>query len=243
MRYFVKVSYDGTNYAGWQSQPNKVTVQSQIELALKKITKENIMIHGSGRTDARVHALNQVFHFDTELFIDEAGWTRAFNSHLPKDIVVKCTKRVSDDAHCRRDAKKKYYQYLINTGKYNLFDRNTIYQYNKKLDLDKMIEASSIFIGVHDFSSFCANTKEEKENQIREIFEINFTVEKDIISVMFVGNGFLRYMVRMLMGALIDVGRGKITTDELKAIFNKKDKDACNCNADPCGLYLVKVCY
>lgn len=243
MRLFVKVAYDGSNYSGWQSQPGKITVQSAIEKVLKKITKESILIHGSGRTDAKVHAEGQVFHFDTTTTIDCDGWKRAFNSLLPKDIVVKEVQQVDDTAHCRRDAQSKVYEYRLNTGEYNLFQRHYVYQLNQSLNIEEMKKASSYFIGTHDFSSFCANTKEEKENQVRTIFDIQFHQENGILRIRFIGNGFMRYMVRMIVGGLIEVGRGKVSVDHLNQVLQKKDKDACNYNSDPCGLYLMDVHY
>ncbi|MFV0479950.1 MAG: tRNA pseudouridine(38-40) synthase TruA [Anaerorhabdus sp.] len=237
------MAYDGTNYAGWQSQPEKITVQSEIEKVLKKIVDETILIHGSGRTDAKVHATGQVFHFDSNVVIDCDSWKRAFNALLPKDIVVYDVVEVAKDAHCRRDAISKQYEYRLNMGEYNLFQRNHIYQLNQKLDVEKMKEASLYFVGTHDFSSFCANTKEEKENQVRTIFDIQLKIQGDILSIQFIGDGFMRYMVRMLVGGLIEVGRGKIEPTHLKEILDKQDKDACNYNSDPCGLYLMQVKY
>lgn len=243
MRYFITVSYDGTNYAGWQSQPGKVTIQQEIEKVLKKITKETILIHGSGRTDAKVHALGQVFHFDTSLEMDDEAWVRALNSLLPLDIVAIHAQRVADEAHCRRDAIKKQYEYRMNMGEYNLFMRNFVFQLNKKLNVEKMIEASQYLVGTHDFSSFCANPKEEKENQVRTIYSIDFRLDKDLLTISFKGNGFMRYMIRMLVGGLIEVGKEKITPEHLKEVLDKQDKEACNYNSDPCGLYLVQVEY
>ncbi len=243
MRYFVKVAYDGTNYAGWQHQPGKKTIQLAIEEALEKIVHKKVMIHGSGRTDAKVHALGQRFHFDSDNKMTSEQWLRALNALLPKDIVAKDVTQVDDQAHCRRDAVEKHYEYWLNMGEYNLFERNIINQVNRKLDLQAMKKASSYFIGTHDFSSFCANTKEEKENQVRTIFDIQWIEKEDKVGIRFIGNGFMRYMIRMLVGSLIEVGKNKVVPEHVKMVLEQKDKNACNYNCDPCGLYLVDVKY
>ena len=137
MRYKVTVSYDGTNFKGWQIQPDSRTVQQEIEKALSSINKEKTNIHASGRTDAGVHAIAQVFHFNSDLNLDDGIWIKAINGHLPWDIRVTNVEKVSDSFHARYHACSKTYRYIINTDAYDVFNRNYIYQYNKPLNVKK----------------------------------------------------------------------------------------------------------
>lgn len=242
-RYKVLLSYDGHNYHGWQSQQRDITIQDTIQEALSIIHKQPIKIVGSGRTDAGVHALNQVFHFDSELNISEDKWPLAINTLLPKDIYIKKVEQVNSDFHARFDAIGKKYRYYLNMGEYDPFMKDHIYQLGYKLNLKLMREAANIFIGKHDFSSFCQNSYDEIADQTREIYGISITNDNDIVCFEFVGDGFMRYMVRMLVQTLIEVGKERLPIADVKMMLDACNKKACPYNAKPEGLYLVDVYY
>lgn len=242
-RYKAIVSYVGKNYVGWQTQANGVSIQQVIENCLSEICNENIKITASGRTDAGVNAEGQTFHFDCSRVMDGYRFRWAINGHLPNDIHVLKIEMVSSLFHARYSVLSKTYVYKINLGEYNVFSRDYVYNCDSKLDVNRMIDATKIFVGYHDFTSFCSNNTDKFPNQKREIFSIDFAVENDILSISFKGRGFLRYMVRMLAAALMEVGKGKLTKSDLQRILQAKTKDALNKNAHPCGLTLKKVDY
>ncbi len=243
MRVQVIVSYNGTNYAGWQIQPAVLSVQQILQDALVTMHRHPILIVGSGRTDAGVHALGQSFHFDTDMNLSTDVWERALNSQLPDDIVVRKVKEVPQAFHARFSAISKRYDYLVNVGEYDPLHYNLEYQLNRNLDLDAMRQGAQILIGTHDFSSFCANTFEEIPNQIRTVSHLEILEENGCIRFTLEGSGFLRYMVRMLVGNLIDVGLHRKSLEDLQVIMDKHDKTATSSIAPACGLYLVRVDY
>lgn len=243
MRYKVTVAYDGSNYFGWQSQVDVVNIQDVIEEALRIIHKKEVRITGSGRTDRGVHARGQVFHFDTELNISEENWVKAFNANLPHDIRVLKVEAVSERFHARYDVVSKQYDYYLNMGEYDLFQRDYVTQVCEKLDVEKMRDAREVFLGTHDFSSFSANSFEETPDQVRTVHSIDITQQGDILRFSFLGNGFMRYMVRMMMGVLIEVGKGKLTKEDVQKILDAHSKTAHRYKAESVGLYLTKVNY
>ena len=241
MRYRAEVMYDGTAYGGWQIQPNAVTVQEKLQEALKKLTQQDIAVTAAGRTDAGVHALGQVVHFDCDRqFTDIA---RSINSQLPDDIFVRECVQVSDDFHARYDATRKLYSYMINTAEYNPLSRTQVYQLCQPLNLAKMREAAVVFTGEHDFTSFNATKLSEMENQVREIYSCRINERNGIVTVDIMGNGFLRHMVRMIVGTLIEVGKGNLDVEDVRKLLESRDKDAVHYNAPAHGLYLVKIWY
>ncbi len=242
-RYKCIVAYDGSNYIGWQTQPHDITIQESLEKTIKKISGIDANVVGSGRTDAHVHARGQCFHFDTSFDLGSDMWKKALNGHLPKDIRILSCEQVSKEFHARFSAKAKHYDYLINIGEYDVFSKDYAYQCYYKLDVDKMIAVSKLFVGTHDFTAFCANTLIMNPNQVRNIFSIDFNINNDILQISFKGKGFLRYMVRMLVGTMIEVGRGRVTIEEVIKIMEEKDKTSCKFNAKPYGLYLMEVKY
>ena len=242
MRYLMTFSYDGTNYNGYQKQPNKNTIQDEIELALEKINNKKITIHASGRTDAKVHALNQKAHFDLEKEIDENKLKKAINSLTSDSIYIKEIEKVKDDFHARFDVVEKEYIYKINMGEFIPTDRNYIYQYNKKLDIQEMKKSFKYLIGTHNFKSF-TKTNIEKEDYIRTIYDIDLIENEDIIVLTFKGNGFLRYMIRNIVGTLIEIGENKRKSSEIKHIIESKDRTLAGKTASPVGLYLKDVKY
>lgn len=235
------VSYDGSKFYGFQIQNKLRTVQGEIQKALKKICEEEVTIHASGRTDAKVHGNKQVFHFDTSRQMPEKQWKRAINHFLPNDIYILDSLFVSEDFHSRYSATKKEYHYLLSTNEYSPFETNYIYQYGRPLDLELMKDAASIFIGEHDFASFCSY--DQYGNTIRELYKILIEDNNGIITFTIVGNGFRRYMVRYIVGGLIQVGAKRITKKRLQELLDSKGKEKCLFKAKPQGLYLYEVFY
>ena len=243
MRYKVVVAYDGVAYAGFQSQKNALAIQDVIEGAIEKIFSEKIRIVMSSRTDAGVHARGQVFHFDSDIVKDEYKLKYSMNSLLPKDIHVMDVKQVSRDFHARYSVKKKTYEYLINLGEYDVFLRGRAYQCFYKLDVDLMRQGAALFLGEHDFTSFNTSSLKEYPNQVRTISEFSLTMKKDILIIRVTSSGFLRNMVRIMVGTLIDLGRGKKSLDDIRRMLDEPSKGTRRYNADPNGLYLVKIFY
>jgi len=241
MRYKAIVMYDGTNFHGFQSQEDLRTVQKEIEEVLRIITKKETKIFPSGRTDTGVHAIGQVFHFDYEVEMQEWQIKNAINSRLPKDIYIKSIGIVDDNFHARYQATKKEYQYIINLNEFNPLNKNYCYYYKYKLDIDKMIEASKVFIGEHDFKSFTKNHK--IENTVRTIYDINFDIKDNVIKINFLGNGFLHNMVRIIVAMLLEVGNGRFTIEYLQEAMVNKNRKYAPKLAPANGLYLMKVFY
>lgn len=242
MRYLMTFAYDGTNYSGYQVQPNKNTIQFQIEKELTKINSNNkVTIHASGRTDAHVHALNQMAHFDLDKELDCEKLKESLNKLLPSDIYIKKIKNVSDDFHARFNVVKKEYMYKINMGEYNPIEQNYVYQYNKKLNVEEMTKALEYIKGEHDFKSF---TKlDEGKDTVRTIYDATIEVDKNIMIITLAGSGFLRYMVRNIVGTLIEIGSGKRKSSDIKTILDSKDRKEAGITANANGLYLKKVEY
>ena len=242
MRYLITFSYDGTSYHGYERQIGYKTIEEELNKALTYINNKKTKIVSSGRTDKGVHALSQTGHVDIDVSITEYKLKRAMNSLLPNDIHVINTKIVDDNFHARYNVKEKKYEYKLNMGEYNPCERNYIYQFNKKLDIDKMKDAIKDFIGIHDFKSFTPN-KEKKDNYVREIYDAKITVKNDVVTFTFVGNGFIKYQVRNMVGLLIQIGLGKKNKNCMEKIFNNKDRSEGFRTAHPEGLYLVSVKY
>ncbi len=237
------VSYDGSCYSGYQKQSGFRTIQEEIERALSEINNSNhVDIFSSGRTDKGVHALNQKIHFDLDMNISLYNLREALNSKLPEDIYVKSIFQVDDDFHARYNVVYKEYMYIINVGEYNPIERNYVYQYNKELDIVEMERAFQYFVGEHDFSSF-TKPNCEKSNFVRSIKNISIKKDGDKITINFIGNGFLRYMVRNMVGTVIEVGEGKRKSEDLYDIIRAKDRTKAGVMAPSCGLYLKNVYY
>ncbi|WP_273123861.1 tRNA pseudouridine(38-40) synthase TruA [Bacillus weihaiensis] len=244
MRVKCIVSYDGSQFNGYQVQPNQRTVQREIEEALTKLHKGNeVKIHASGRTDAGVHAKGQVFHFDTPLTIPEGKWPYALNSLLPDDIVIISAAYVQDDFHARFDVERKEYRYMINRDMMvDVFMRNYEYHYPFELDVDAMKRAADLLVGTHDFTSFCV-AKTEVEDKVRTIYSIDINEENQQIIFSFIGNGFLYNMVRILVGTILEIGQGKREILEIPGILEGKDRKLSGKTVPGHGLYLWKVYY
>ena len=243
MRVFIKIEYDGTNYCGWQIQPNQITVQEVIEKAIEKLTGEKCSVTGSGRTDSGVHALGQIAHFDTSSTIPANRYASALNQYLPSDIKVMESWQVEDSLHARYSAKRKTYQYKIYISKQPrpLYDR---YYSRVEFDLDDalMNEACKKFIGRHDFACFLASGSEVKDT-VREIYFADVVRVGNEITFTVCGNGFLYNMVRIMMGTLVKVGQGKLAVEEIEEILASKSREKTGFTMPPQGLTLVSVDY
>ena len=246
MRYFMTFSYDGTGFNGYQKQPKKRTIQGEIEKALKSINSDkSVSIHASGRTDAGVHAYNQKAHFDLNKKIEPDKLLKSLNGLIPDDIYIKSLDIVKDEFHSRYDVTAKEYIYEINMGEYNPIRKNYEYQYNKRLDVAEMERALKYLEGEHNFKSF-TKSNDETADYTRKIIQtvlIRDTKNLNHITISFLGTGFLRYMVRNMIGLLIEVGEGKIKSEEVIDILKAQDRKKAGICAPACGLYLKDVFY
>ena len=243
MRYKVTVAYDGLNYAGFQSQVNALAIQDVIENVMEQIFSRKIRIVMSSRTDAGVHAYGQVFHFDIDKKMDLYRLKYSFNSLLPKDIHVTKIEEVTEAFHARYSVKKKTYEYLINIGEYDVFLDGRAYQCFYKLDVDLMREGAALFLGRHDFGSFNTSSYKEYPDQVRNITCFRITRKGDLLKITITSSGFLRNMVRIMVGTLIDLGRGQKSLDDIRDMLEHPSKSTRRYNADPHGLYLKKIYY
>lgn len=239
------LSYDGTNFSGYQIQPNGRTVQEELERALTKIHKGiYTKVTASGRTDAGVHAVGQVVHFDTSLTIPEDNWSKALNAILPEDIHVNEVVRVSENFHARFDVREKEYRYFVdNSHNRDLFKRNYMYHFNKEVDLEAITKACTIIMGEHDFSSFCAANSGVKGDKVRTIYHASCVKQGSNLVFTFRGSGFLYNMVRILVGTLIEIGSGKRNPHDMYSILDAKDRSEAGKTAPAQGLFLWNVIY
>ena len=246
MRFFITFSYDGSKYNGYQKQPRVKTIQGELEKALKQINAgKNVSVSASGRTDAGVHAYNQSAHFDLETEITCVKLKQALNSLIPDDIYVKNVYETNQDFHARFNVKAKEYIYKINMGNYNPIEKDYVYQYNKKLDIPEMERALKYLEGTHDFRSF-VKVDEEKDDYTRTIVQTSLIRDvKNVnqITISILGTGFMRYMVRNIVGMLIEIGEGKYRSEDIISILEMKDRTKAGICAPACGLYLKDVYY
>ncbi len=243
MRFLIDFSYSGADFNGYQKQPLKRTVQSEIEKILTSINGgKKVVIYSSGRTDAKVNALHQMAHFDMDKEITSYKLKGALNSYLSDDIYINEVKEVSSDFHARYMVRSKTYEYKINTGTFNPLLRTHVYQYCKPLNIKDMKKALRYFIGTHDFTTFtCAEDK--RKDKVRTIYNASISDKDGIITITFEGKGFLKYQVRNMVGTLIKVGEEKINFDEIPFLLEKKDRRCASLCAPAEGLTLVLVSY
>jgi tRNA pseudouridine38-40 synthase len=241
MRYFIELAYNGTNYHGWQSQPNAVSVQETLEKALTLLLKTPIEIVGAGRTDAGVHAKQMYAHFDYPEELDAPFWVTKLNSYLPKSIVIYNIHPVSDDAHARFDATSRTYEYHLHTFK-DAFINEGSWLYCQPLQLDLMNEATALLLHHTDFECFSkAHT---------DVFTFNCTITKAFwqqngnqIVFTITADRFLRNMVRAIVGTFINIGLQKITIVDLQRILDSKDRSQAGFSVPAHGLYLTQITY
>ena len=240
----ITIAYDGTRYNGWQRQDNTDnTIQGKIETLLAKMTGEEVEIHASGRTDAGVHALGQVFHFHTECCMTAEDIMAYMNEYLPMDVAVLKVENAGERFHSRLNVKRKTYCYRIwNNVIPNVFERKFSYQIPQQLDVEKMKEAAGYLLGPHDFKSFCSN-KRMKKSTVRTIEAITFDYEGGMLIIRYTGNGFLYNMVRILTGTLIEVGKGERAPEDMRRILESLDREQAGFTAPAQGLFLERVEY
>lgn len=240
MRYLASISYDGSNFYGFERQPRKRTIQGELEKVLTRIDKHKVEIKGAGRTDRFVHAYDQHIHFDLKQNIPVKNIKAAMNAYLPSDIRCNSVISVSDDFHARHDCIQKEYRYYINVGKYDIMKNNHLYNYNKELNVRKMREATKYLLGKQSYEAFCSG---ERENYNSTIDKITISKKGNILEFTFVGVSFYRYMVRNMMGALLLVGQERIEPIKVKETLESHE-NLCKYKTVPaCGLYLCKVKY
>ncbi|WP_432405220.1 tRNA pseudouridine(38-40) synthase TruA [Wukongibacter sp. M2B1] len=238
------VQYDGSRYKGWQRLGDSdMTVQRKLEDVLSKMTGEKVEIFGSGRTDAGVHALMQVANFKTNSELSTNEILDYCYRYLPDDIVVKKVKKVDDRFHSRYSVKRKRYLYrILNHPYHDPFTRKYITHVPESLNIKAMEKAANHLVGEHDFSSF-TTAKSKKKSRVRKIYDIDINQEHKIVEIMISGSGFLHNMVRIIVGTLIEVGLGKMNTEEVLDILNKKDRRLAGPTAPARGLFLYDVEY
>lgn len=242
MRYKVVVSYNGTNFAGYAIQPNEYTIQGEICRVFSIIFNEDIKIYASGRTDKGVHALNQVFHFDSEKVIEDLDKILiSANKLIDKNIYFKSIEKVDEGFHARFSAKMKTYSYVINFVEYSPLFKD-LELFCNQLDVSKMEEASKLFIGIHNYQNFTSK-EEDEDNYVRKIYDIKFIKESNRIFIEFTGNGFMKYQIRKMVGTLIEIGKGKITKNFIENKLNSKEREIVSYQSPSKGLYLKEVIY
>jgi tRNA pseudouridine38-40 synthase len=240
IRYHAIVSYDGSRYFGFQAQNEALGIQEVIEKALKNMTQTEIKIHSAGRTDKGVHALAQSFHFDSYFEIENKKFIDALNKRLPLDIRILSIRKTNHDFHARHSAISKRYIYKMSKKPTNAFQA-FYYHYDKHADIRLMKEAAYLFQGTHDFEGF--SVKVIGKPTIKTIYSVIINETKNNISFEFHGNGFLKYMVRSIMGTIIEVGKGMKTLEDIKINLTYPDRKLSGKTAPPNGLYLKKVYY
>ena len=242
-RVKLTVAYDGTNYCGWQVQPNGITVQEALNQCLSEFTGENIETIGASRTDAGVHALGNVAVFDTEMRMPGDKFSFALNQRLPEDIRIQKSEEVDADFHPRYVKSQKTYEYRILNCRFPIPTERFYSHFTYiPLDVDKMKEAASYLIGEHDFKSFCG-TGAQVKTTVRTVKEIQIEKSGDRITIRITGEGFLYNMVRIIAGTLMDIGGGLYPPEKMKEILEAKDRKKAGPTAPARGLTLMKIQY
>lgn len=239
MRYLIKFSYDGSKFYGFQRQKDKKSVQKDLEDALKSFTHEDVEIKGAGRTDRGVHAYMQCAHFDLKNNMDVDKLLFLLNRKTSSYLSVSSCEVVSDDFHARFNVEEKTYIYKIKVGSNSPFDVDYYLFYNN-LDLKKLKKIARVFEGVHDFRNFVSG---ERENYTAIIYSVKVKKDKDIVTLTFRGKSFYRYMVRNLVGAMLDYEKGKVDTKVIKNMLDKPEERKQLSTAPAQGLYLKEIKY
>lgn len=238
------IQYDGTRYKGWQKQTENVnTVQGKLEYILSKMLEEDVQLVGCGRTDAGVHALNYTANFHTSSDMNIDDMSRYIKDNLPEDIALLSLKNASERFHSRYNILSKSYLYRINNSKVkNVFDRKFVHNIDEKLDLEKMRQCSQVLVGTHDFQSF-TTLKSKTKSTVRTINYINIEEKENIVEIEVNGNGFLWNMVRIILGTLIEAGKGKLNVSDVENILNAKKRADAGPMVPPKALFLKDVEY
>ena len=241
------IQYDGTRYNGWRRQGNTPnTIQEKLENILEQLYGEPVELHGSGRTDAGVHALHQVANYRIPRMISRYSCSEIqdyFNEYLPQDIRILAVEKAPERFHARLNAESKIYEYRLDIGHVSrVFERRYLYRIEEPLNLHRMREAADLLVGTHDFKSFCAN-KHMKKSTVRTIYEITFEEENGVLYIRYRGDGFLYNMVRILTGTLIEIGLGERMPSQITAALEGRDRSLAGFTAPAQGLFLVDVYY
>ena len=237
------VSYNGKRYQGWQKQDNTLTVQGVIEETLSTYLNSETKIYGSGRTDTGVHAFGQVFHFETLKDIDIDQMRYSLNRMLPDDIHIKSLEVVDNSFHARFSLKDKTYEYRISFKEKDPLERDNVYVCPFPTDIDTFKKCLLLFKGKHDFRNFTSK-EEDEDNFIRDIYDISFSDEEDTLVITFKGNGFMRYMIRFIVGVSLAIAQGKENEAYInKYLDNKDERHIVSYKAIASGLTLKKVTY
>lgn len=238
MRYLMNITYDGSKFYGYQVQKNEKTIEGELEKTVSKIFNESINIIGTSRTDKGVHAINQYCHFDSDKKINVDRLKHSINSLIDDSIYIKNIVIVDDLFHSRYNCIKKEYIYKINMNEYNPIEKDYIYQYNKKIPkelLDKFISKVS---GKHNFKSF---TSDKDKKSYERILKMDYKISKGILYLRFESSGFFRYMIRNIVGLLLDINNGKKSINDIDNIFKSENRISAGICASPVGLYLNKI--
>jgi len=242
MRYLLTLSYNGSKYFGWQKQVGQITIQEVVEGALSKIYAKEINVFASGRTDAGVHALGQTFHYDADEKYADDDIVYRLNCILPDDICITSIKRVDDEFHARFNAKSKTYLYRIKLCSKDPFLNGQVLLHPETLDVSKLKEASAFFVGTHDFKNF--TSKDDDDNFVRTIYSVDITNVGDEINISFKGNGFMRYQIRFMVGAILAYAEGKENLSFIKCnLDDTNNREIIRYKAPSDGLYLLNVDY
>lgn len=240
-RYFIYSAYDGTNYCGWQVQPNGISIQSRLEDALGTLLREKTAVTGAGRTDSGVHAKLMTAHFDAIINDPDETFTEKLNRILPEDISILKLRKVKEDSHARFDAVSRTYKYYI-TNKKDPFNKNYVWRIRHALDTDKMNEAAATLFDYTDFTSFSKLHTDVKTNNCK-IMRAEWQKKDDIYIFTIQADRFLRNMVRAIVGTLYEIGRHKIRIDQFREIIEQKDRRKAGTSVPAHGLFLTNVEY
>ncbi|HEY1108973.1 MAG TPA: tRNA pseudouridine(38-40) synthase TruA [Opitutaceae bacterium] len=242
-RWKCTCAYDGTSFAGWQSQVGGTAIQDVLEARLAQIFKRLVRVHGSGRTDAGVHAREQVFHIDADWRHAPDKLLAALRTQLPPGLQVRTVRKVGKEFHARFSATGKRYDYFIHLGDADPFTRPYAWPIFKPLDLAAMQAAATVLVGTHDFRAFTALNGPEREDTVRDLRRLDVVKKGKRITITAEANGFMYKMVRSLVGALVSVGEGKLSVAQIRAILESKKRTPIVQTAPPQGLFLTKVYY
>lgn len=242
-KFKILIEYDGSNYVGWQRQDNGLSIQESIEQATKKLTEENISLFGSGRTDAGVHALGQVAHFALNKEFNSDNMRDGLNQYLrPQPIAILAVTEVKENFHARFSAKNRTYEYIITNRRAPLtIDKNKSWGVFKKLDIKKMKSESQFFLGQHNLEAF-RSIDCQASSPVKTIDKIQIKEKNKNIIIKVTARSFLHSQIRIMVGTLVEIGKGKITTS-IKNIIQNKQRSQAGVTAPACGLYLTKVKY
>ena len=243
-RYQIKVEYDGTDFVGWQYQKNGLSIQEILQKAIFQFSREKVTVTGAGRTDAGVHAIGQIAHFDLKKKIKKRNFLLGVNQYIGKNpVIILSIKKTHNKFHSRFDAKKRTYQYvIINRQSPLALQKNKAWHIHKKLDLKAMKKGAKLLLGTHDFSTFRASSCGAK-SPIKTLNKVSIKKDKERIILKFTSKSFLQQQVRSMVGCIKYLGEGKWKLDDFKSAFKSKKRSNCAPPASSCGLYLTKISY